>query len=89
MFVELTAIFLRESVCQGHLLNLWTQLPHEAIAVICPMLNPPPAQRDLSLGSYSTNARKGSGIVLPHQCAQVAQTCQSLGILLICQKSFC
>ena len=62
-------------------LNLWSHCPQEAIGCISQPRNPP-TQRPFSLRSNSTHLRKKSEVALPHQLEQVAQLCQSLGILL-------
>lgn len=52
-------------------------------------LNPPPAQRALSLLSKSTHLCQKSAEVRPHQREHVAHTRQSLGTLLFAMLSMC
>lgn len=67
----------------AYFLNLCIQLPQDAIGLISAMLNPPPAHLAFSDGSNVTKEQNGSGLVVPHQCAHVAQLCQLLCIVLI------
>ena len=70
-------------------LNRWSQGVQEARPCMEHPLNPPPAQRALSLLSKSTHLCQKSADVRPHQQEHVAHTRQSLGTLLFAMLSLC